>query len=70
MARRIDTQAVIEAVRFEEQAGDVDAPAAGYWIIYFKSGGAYLRDDGGTVTGPLGTGGGGGADILEVQVFS
>lgn len=55
MARRIDTQAVIEAVRFEQQGSDVATPAAGYWIIYFKSDGVYIRDDAGNITGPINT---------------
>lgn len=70
MSRKIDTDAVIYAVRFDEQAGDPAQPAAGYWLIYFKAGGVYIEDSAGNVTGPLSTGGGGGATVLEVQVFS
>lgn len=43
-------------LRFVEQASDPDAPAEGDWRVFFKADGAYLIDDAGTVTGPLGTG--------------
>lgn len=36
-----------------EQASDPSTPASGKWKLYFKSGGLYLIDDAGTVTGPL-----------------
>jgi len=50
MTRRIDTQAVIDSVRFEEQASDPSTPSSGYGNIYVKTDGlAYMIDDGGTV---------------------
>ncbi len=37
-----------------EQSSDVATPeTSGNWVLYFKSGGLFLRDDAGTVTGPL-----------------
>ncbi len=39
---------------WEEQASNVATPeTSGNWVLYFKSGGLFLRDDAGTVTGPL-----------------
>ena len=49
-----------------EQASDPSAPETGYWILYFKSGGVYVIDDAGVVTGPLGTGGAGSVDAADV----
>lgn len=43
----------ITAVNFLEN-GDPAAPAANHWLIYAKSGGLYIEDDGGVVIGPLG----------------
>jgi len=40
----------IAGVRFTEQAGDLGAPSAGGWKLYFKSGGLFYRATGGTVT--------------------
>jgi len=42
--------AVINAVRFAQQAGDPAAPSSGGWKLYFKSGGAYYESSAGTVT--------------------
>ena len=36
-----------------EEAADPTTPSTGDWILYFKSGGLYIIDDTGTVTGPL-----------------
>ena len=41
-------------------------PSAGYHRLYSKSGGLYYRDSGGTEVGPLGSGGGGGSDVVNV----
>ncbi len=39
---------------WSEQADDVGTPpTSGNWALYFKSGGLFLRDDAGAVTGPL-----------------
>lgn len=46
---------------WDEQGTDPSTPAASKWALYFKSGGLYYIDDAGSVTGPLGTGGGGSA---------
>ena len=48
------------SVLFDEQPSDVSTPATGFWRAFFKSDGMYVIDDAGTVTGPFGTGGGGG----------
>lgn len=49
------------SLTLEELGVDADAPSAGEWTIYSKSDGVYVVDDLGNVTGPFGTGGGGGA---------
>lgn len=46
----------------QEESTDPSTPATGKWKLYFKSGGIYIIDDAGVVTGPLGTGGGGLSD--------
>lgn len=51
-----------EAVRFDELGSNPSTPATGKWKIFAKSTGIYIIDDGGTVTGPLGTGGAGTSD--------
>ncbi len=39
---------------WSEQAADIGTPAtSGNWALYFKSGGLFLRDDLGNITGPL-----------------
>lgn len=43
-----------------ELASDPSTPATGKWKVYAKAGGLYYVDDAGAVTGPLGSGGGGG----------
>lgn len=43
-----------------EELTSAPLPPTGYWEAYFKSGGLYVKDDTGTETGPLGTGGGSG----------
>lgn len=70
MARAIDTTAVIEWIRIHEQGSNPGTPAAGYWYMFIKTDGLYIKDDAGNVTGPFGTGTGGGADILQTQIFS
>jgi hypothetical protein len=52
MARRIDTEAVIAAVRLSVGAKP-SAPAAGYDLIYAKTGGLYLETEAGTEIGPF-----------------
>lgn len=42
---------------FEEEGSDPATPASGNWRLYFKAGGLYAVDDGGTVIGPFGTSG-------------
>lgn len=49
----ISSNANIEAVVMAEQSTDVDNPGAGYWKVYFKSDGIYIKDEDGTITGPL-----------------
>jgi len=51
-----------DSFEFPELAGDTSGnPASGAWDFYFKADGPYFKDDAGSVTGPLGTGGGGGS---------
>jgi len=51
MARRIDTQAVIDSVRLEEQSSDPSTPASGFGNIYAKTDGkVYFINDAGTAT--------------------
>jgi hypothetical protein len=38
---------------FAEQGSDIDTPGSGNWVLFFKSGGLYARDDAGTVIGPF-----------------
>lgn len=38
---------------FAEQGSDPSTPASGFWRAFFKSGGLYIIDDAGVVTGPL-----------------
>lgn len=52
---------------WDEQASDPTTPATDKWNLFFKSGGLYVQDDAGTVTGPLGTGGGGGSSPLTTK---
>ena len=52
MARRIDTEAVINAVRLAVGAKP-SAPAAGYDLIYAKTGGIYAETEAGTEIGPF-----------------
>lgn len=47
-------------ITLQEESSTPSTPASGYWIIYVKSDGLYIVDDLGNVTGPFGTGGGGG----------
>jgi hypothetical protein len=45
----IGTTSNIQQILFTEQASDPTQPASGKWLLYTKSGGLYLEDDGGTV---------------------
>lgn len=57
----------VEAIRLAELGADPATPPTGKWKIYTKPEGLFVMDDTGAVTGPLGTGGGGGAsDAAEV----
>ena len=48
---------VIPSLTLDELTSDPATPAAGTLTLYGKSDGAYIIDDAGTVTGPLGGGG-------------
>lgn len=43
------SNADIDGVRFEEQAGALDTPAAGYWQLYALARGLEYKDDAGAV---------------------
>lgn len=49
MARKIDTDAVINNIRIKEQASKPSTPASGYGRVYGKGNGLYLVDDAGNV---------------------
>jgi hypothetical protein len=49
---------------FTDQGSDPATPASGTHVVYAKSGGVYVEDATGAVTGPLGTGGGGVTDLI------
>lgn len=51
--KRIDTNAIIERIRIEEQAGDPPNPSAGFIYLYAKAAGLYIVQDDGTVLGPF-----------------
>ncbi len=50
-----------------ERASAPATPDTSDWKIYFKSDGLYVVDDAGTETGPLGTGGGGSCDLVQLD---
>jgi hypothetical protein len=66
--KRIDVDAEIDRVRLKEQVGDPASPSAGYTWLYTKGTGLFLKQGDETIVGPFGAGGG--ADILEIQVFT
>lgn len=48
----------------EYGAGDSPTtPSTGEWVCFFRPDGIYVKDDAGTITGPLGAGGGGYHDV-------
>jgi len=61
MAKASDNE--FPSVLFDEQGSNPSTPGSGLWRAYFKSDGLYIIDDAGAVTGPLGTGGGGGGNV-------
>lgn len=64
MSNTIDGSTVqIDGVRFRQASGDPAAPAASHWLLYAKAAGLFIEDSSSVVTGPFGTGGGGGATV-------
>lgn len=59
----IDSSAEIDGVRLRQQSGDPAAPAASHWLLYAKAAGLFIEDSAAVVTGPFGTGGGGGSAV-------
>lgn len=55
MARKIDTDAVIDSIRLAEQGSTPSTPAAGYSKLYQAVDGLHYVDDNGVVTGALGS---------------
>lgn len=53
------------SVLFDEQASDPATPGAGLWRAFFKSGGLFVIDDTGAVTGPFGAGSSGGLTLIS-----
>lgn len=60
MPRISADDAGINDVNLTEQSANPATPAAGTQIVFAKSTGVFVKDSAGTVTGPLGAGGGGG----------
>lgn len=60
MARKIDTDANINSIRFSQQTSHPSSPASGYESLYIVSGsahgGLYVKDSGGRQIGPFITG--------------
>lgn len=56
MARKIDTDAIIESVRLEEQASAPISPDAGFTHVWAKSDGLYIVNDSDEEIGPFITG--------------
>lgn len=61
----IDSTSEINGVRLKEQGGDPASPAGTYELLYSKAGGIYVKNSGGSVTGPFGSASG---DITYAQV--
>lgn len=57
----------IPSVNFSQQSGDVAAPAAGRWQLFFKAGGLYARSNAGGVIGPFATEAGQTLTIKEID---
>lgn len=57
--RQIDTNARITRVRLQEQSSNPAAPSSGYWYLFVKNDGLYIKDASGGVTGPFSAGSGG-----------
>lgn len=77
MSKRIDTEARIESVRFEDQAGSIATPAAGFSSLYVREtgtahGGLFLEKSTGEDIGPFitGTAAGGGGDETFTDTFA
>lgn len=51
-----------EIIQLGFLASDPATPPSGHFYLYFKSTGLFIKNDAGTVTGPLGAGGGGVSD--------
>ena len=49
----ISTNALINAVLLTDQGSDPSTPASGKKKLYSKSGGLYIRDSAGNITGPM-----------------
>lgn len=71
MARKIDTDANINSIRFSQQMSHPASPASGYESLYIISGsahgGLYVKDSGGRQIGPFITGSssGGGRTLIQ-----
>jgi hypothetical protein len=53
MPRRIDTEAIINWIRLAQQSGNPASPDSGYWSLFVKSDGLYIKNSAGTVYGPI-----------------
>lgn len=67
MSHIINENAIIDGVRFKEQSANPDPPTTGFRLLFVKNNGVYDENSAGTVTGPLGSGGGSSLDVKEVD---
>lgn len=67
MAHIINENAIIDGVRFKEQAANPEPPTTGFRLLFVKNNGVYDENSAGTVTGPLGSGGGNSLEVKEVD---
>lgn len=57
----------IPSLLLAEQGSAPTTPASGFGRLYAKATGLFFKDDAGTETGPLGTGGGGGGTLVSID---
>jgi hypothetical protein len=68
---KIDSKDIeIDAIVINDRDAQPSNVKPGYTQLYTTISGVYTLASGSSPVGPLGIGGGGGADILEIQVFS
>jgi len=58
------SNAAVDNIKFDEQAGDPTTPSSADWRLYFKTGGLYYIEDDGTVRQVTHSGTGTGSGLL------